>query len=703
MNTHFLNNLIEEASELLKPENRATLCKDDNAGRQLIKVLTELSDKIIVYRDDIVLCRYQYLLPWRMYTMNLEGDLLVTVFLANYSIRSAKLINRFDWKLVIDHDNKILNSILSQGMADNHYHLGGSLPIFQCFWIEIMENEVYRNNVLSSFLDVNGYLNKATRIRKHLVEFLFRQSGIVLKSNRSKGLETYYEERKFLYHIIRELMQNDLAEASLLNLLYDYLIIKEWFRRLIVQCRDHVGERAFFSAKSNKDILLKWCNNPEEIIKSGIGEQIRSNYIKRLEIRVKMQNSPLALYEYINWLERQIHSLDVDVRYIICFSRKEITQSNWQYRNQPKVEEMRKQIEDLNTFLTVYHSLAKQIIGLDVCSKESNYKPEVFSEIMIRNDKRLDCRLKRMYHVGEKYSDILSGLRTIDECICFYGLKEGDRLGHAVPAFEKIDEWYNERGNRITISKEEYLDNMAWLYCNLSKEIEEGDAGNKILEEFQRFFYDLYGGILQTNPMCCFYCNPSVKVKFSDISIFHYFEAWKLRKEDPEKIKRGLAKNIGCDKMIEYYIAYCYFYCADIKYNGCQKITINITPEFLRLIQIMQNIVQDKIRNQGICVEVCPSSNILMDTVKKSFYHPIISLFERAKSSPEQSDICISVNTDDQGIFSTSLMSEYSLLANAFENNIDNNANIDHNRDCLYKWINKVRENGIHMCDLSYD
>jgi len=247
-----------------------------------------------------------------------------------------------------------------------------------------------------------------------------------------------------------------------------------------------------------------------------------------------MQDSSLKLYKYIKWLERQIYSLHIDVRYIICFSRRIIEQNDLQYRNQPKIDEVRKQIEDLNDFLETYPSLAKQIIGIDICSKESNYKPEVFSEIMNRTDNRIDSKLKRIYHTGEKYSDILSGLRAIDECICFFGLKAGDRLGHAVPIFEKVNEWYNERENQIIISKEEYLDNMAWLYCNLPKEIQEGEDGDKIIEEFQRFFQDLYGKALYINGINAINHNQSIKVDFTDISVFHYFKAWKLRKENPE-------------------------------------------------------------------------------------------------------------------------------------------------------------------------
>lgn len=704
MNTVFIDNLIKEAIALLKPENNMNLYKGSNAGSRLLTVLTELADEMIIYKEGAMLCKYQYLLLWRKYTINLEGDLLITAFLVNQSNRHADFINKntFAWKLVIDHDNQELNSILMQGMVDNHYHLGGSLPTFQCIWIEIMTNELYRKRIENFFSDEKQLLKKAASIRQYFVDFLLKRNGILIEDSMLEGFEKYYEEREFLYHIIRELIQDDSTKILLRSLFYNYLTIKEWFRELVVQCGNNIGEQTFFSTNNNKDILLKWHNNLGQIIRSSINEQIRSSCIKKLEIRIKMQKSPLALYEYIKWLDYQINYSDV--RYIICFSRKKNAHSDLQYRDQSKIAEIRKQSKDLNVFLATYPSIAKQIVGIDVCSKESNYKPEVFSEIMIRRGSSINRRLKRMYHTGETYLDILSGLRAVDECICFLGLRAGDRLGHAAPVFENVDEWYNNQGNQITISKEEYLDNMAWLYCNLPQTMQKDEEGEKILEEFQHYFRDLYQNAFEFNTILEFHHKRNIKADFGNTSVFHYFEAWKLRKEKPETIKKVVSENVvDEDKMIVYYIAYSYFYNAEVKNRGYEKINIYITNKMLTLIQMMQDIVQNKIIHKGICIEVCPSSNVLLGNVKKGYSHPLINLFKRMKKDQKQSDICVSINTDDQGIFSTSLISEYSLLVNAFEHEMDNNEDMNSSRDFLYKWINKIRENSIRMCDLYYE
>jgi Adenosine deaminase len=703
MNEKNINDLINEVSALLKSKNVINVCKNKMVCKHLLEILTELANELILYKDGKIFCKYQYLLLWRKYTITLESDLLIIVFLVNQSIHFAEFDNRFDWKLIIDHDNEELNYILRKGLADNHYHLGGSLPVFQCIWTEVMKNELYRKNMEILFPNEKQLLKRAAWIRHYLIEFLPERSRGLIENDNLKGYEKYYEERRFLFYIIREFIQNDMIEISIKNLLYSYLIIKEQFRELIVQCGDNIGESSFFIINDKKNDCLKPYDNIGEIIKSSIGEQIKSNAIKVLEIRIKMQGSSFELYKYIKWLSNQINYPNTKVQYIICFSREITICDDIEYRNQTKIAELRKQINDLNFFLERYSSMAKQIVGIDVCSKENNYNPEVFSEIMIRKKNRADAKLRRMYHVGEKYFDLLSGLRSIDECICFFELGLGDRLGHAVPIFEKVDDWYNERNYHVTIFKEEHLDNMAWLYCNLPSKVQKGKEGKKILKDFKYLFNELYQSAFVCNTMLEFHHGKNIEIDLEDVNIYHYFKAWKMRRESPETIKNVLLKNVSNDNnVIIYYIAYCHFFNLEVRDRGRKEVNIHISNGMITLIQIAQSIVQEKIRKKGISIEVCPSSNILLGNIKKGYCHPLINLLRRTKNDLNELDICVSINTDNQGIFATSLMSEYSLLIKAFENERNINGDMIFSKDFLYKWVDKMRENSIKICSDNY-
>ena len=695
MNIEIIEKLISEANILLKPQNDINLYKNNGDSKYFFKVLTELANQLLRYKDERVLCKYKYLLLWRKYTSNLEGDLLVIVFLVNQSIYLPKFKTEFNWKLVIDHDNEELNYILKKGLADNHYHLGGALPVFQSIWLELIENKCYRNEIENLIQDEQQMLKKAVWIRQYLIEFLIKRNKSLIEDFNLKGLEKYYKERKFLFYIIREIIQDDSIGMQIKNFVYEYLIIKEWFRGFIVQTQDNIGQEYFFTTNDKKTSYLKLHNNLGEIIKTSINEQCLSNYIKILEVRIKMQSSPFQLYTYIKWLNEQIGYSYMKIHYIICFSRKINSLDDTHDKkneNQSKIISLEKQIEDLNIFLEKYPNIAKQVVGIDVCSNESNYKPEVFSELMIRKNNKADAKLKRMYHVGEYYSDLLSGLRSIDECISFFKLELGDRLGHAVPIFEDVAEWYNERNKRVLLLKEDYLDNIAWLYCNLPSNIQESKAGKTLLKRFRCLFQELYQNAF-TN------AEYNVKINFEKVNIYHYFESWKLRAQKPETIKRNLFECVYNENTaIIYYIAYCHFYNLEIKSKGQKLVKIYVSDEMITLTQKIQNIIQDKIKNKGIRIELCPSSNIFLGSVKKGYTHPLINVLKKQTNSLSAFDICVSINTDDQGIFTTSLMNEYSLLVNAFENETDNNGDKMYSKEFLYNWIDKIRENSIQMC-----
>lgn len=87
-------------------------------------------------------CRYEHLLRWRMTSHELDEDVFTTAYLAFKDIRNIKEQRDFSWRPVIRHNNVYLNRLLSQGMADNHFHLKGSAPQFPISWVSMMNNVV---------------------------------------------------------------------------------------------------------------------------------------------------------------------------------------------------------------------------------------------------------------------------------------------------------------------------------------------------------------------------------------------------------------------------------------------------------------------------------------------------------------------------------------------------------------------------------
>lgn len=110
----------------------------------------------------------------------------------------------------------------------------------------------------------------------------------------------------------------------------------------------------------------------------------------------------------------------------------------------------------------------------------------------------------------------------------------------------------------------------------------------------------------------------------------------------------------------------------------------------------MQNLVSAK----GICIEYNPSSNDLIGTFKQYKKHPINKFYNKEPTIDKDElnnypQLSVSINTDDQGIFNTSLENEYSLMALALEKTMDKDRNLKYNRIKICDWINAVRKMGL--------
>jgi hypothetical protein len=94
------------------------------------------------------LVRYDKLLAWRMLTSAIGQDLPVCAFLAWQDVISGRERTNFTWPAHLKCDNSALRQRLGKGMAENHYHLWGSVPSFQLTWLRLMSSVQQHEQVL---------------------------------------------------------------------------------------------------------------------------------------------------------------------------------------------------------------------------------------------------------------------------------------------------------------------------------------------------------------------------------------------------------------------------------------------------------------------------------------------------------------------------------------------------------------------------
>ena len=99
---------------------------------------------------------------------------------------------------------------------------------------------------------------------------------------------------------------------------------------------------------------------------------------------------------------------------------------------------------------------------------------------------------------------------------------------------------------------------------------------------------------------------------------------------------------------------------------------------------------------KGIGIETNPSSNYLIGPIQKYKEHPIIRFNGRKlKETEANMALQVSINTDDQGVFDTSLENEYALMTIALKKAKNDNDHFLYDLEDIYVWIDYVRRMGI--------
>lgn len=213
------------------------------------------------------------------------------------------------------------------------------------------------------------------------------------------------------------------------------------------------------------------------------------------------------------------------------------------------------------------------------------------------------------------------------------------------------------------------------------------------------------------------YCNSHFSFHISK-----YYAAWKLRGDNPKCYINGYFQepddisewdrhSVNRQYPIDYrsrynpesaYLYYLYHYCSKAKLEGSKIIEKEISYAMVQCIEKVQDGMRRWISRLGIGIETNPSSNYLIGIFKRYDKHPVFGFYNLGLTySQEELQQCpqipVSVNTDDQGIFSTYLENEYALLALALEKAKDENGGSKYNRMMIYQWIDQVRQLGIHL------
>lgn len=527
-------------------------------------------------------------------------------------------------------------------------------------------------------------------------------------------------ERSFLYHCFSKGFCGAFSPFEQ-SMFYLYLLLKTAFRSELIQVNKQVGFQNFKNYEARKDLVWENCPHRWEAYRMALNGVLEYQNVVSLESRVTPATTAEKMREKIEKIDIGKQYADISMRKNACMlpfrwipELQARYYSNEPYffvvhfvkeRDDPPTEEgfllkcrheklrriVKTQAMTLANALSRSSYLCSRIRGIDACSNEVICRPEVFANAFrfLHNDQSSAPQryqsllpqplrgLSQTYHAGEDFYDIADGLRAIDEAIRFLAFRRGDRIGHALALGVEPAIHYATKFRVVVLPKQNYLDNLVWMVCR-GYELRAGiDLGTIHLMriEAERLLGEIYGDAMREHGWT--------------ISIEEYYNSMLLRGDSPERYKSmRFSPNQFCidpykrfstcdsipnlpsfrsnEKVAGLY--YYYHYGEKEKSKGAEVITVKISNEYITAIRAMQDAMQNWIEREGIIIECNLSSNVLIGTFGEYKDHPIFRFYDLRMEQggmERQPRMHVCINTDDLGIFDTSLEFEYALLAQA--------------------------------------
>lgn len=540
-------------------------------------------------------------------------------------------------------------------------------------------------------------------------------------------------ERSLYYNCFRNIYKYNQAEYrsdEVQVLFYLYILIKHRFDTVFIQTNAKAGFHNFKEYQDRKSVFIDSTSYQSMAAKMAISENIAENNIEQLEIRIMPDDDMVNLSKNIKKIDDAVAQMgrNNNFYYVIHFAKSK--GMSWNQgegivfplcRESAKRKQIECQAKVISELRRRHLYGADRIVGIDAASNEVNFRPENFGQVFrYLSNAKSNCDmintmiqkplpdLRKTYHVGEDFYDIIDGLRAIDEAVMFLELGNGDRIGHGVVLGLDVEKWYSKH-QQIAIPEQNRLDNVAWMLQKIRDW--NLDVTTGFCEKARALFVNLFNKIYN--------CNINSIGAPSDL--LAYINAWKFRGDNPDCYKspnydakvlvnnnitewnRSAIRNkieFKCleDNLQVYDIIHRYHFDAKVK-TRAREISISYSePELVDLAKQLQIKMRNYVLEKGIAIESCPSSNFLISNMDDLDEIPTFNLFPIRESHGDFIRMNVSINTDDQGVFFTSLQKEFALLAGTLREQKDENGLRIHSDDKILNWVEHLINNGKQQC-----
>lgn len=566
---------------------------------------------------------------------------------------------------------RLYDEVLNDGIYQDNTFFQKLLEAFQNPFVfaQLFEDTKCQINLFRS--------NALKTDRGYAFDYAIRQldTRLISPSALVSPYMVHHGERKLLYTFFYNYLGNSKKMRNLAPWIYFYVLVKNKVRREFIQTNQLVGFDNFDEYQKSKSQFKPRLDKQtirlfEEIAyKYAVQTSLGPNLNHHLEARVTPSDIKRLLgMDYTKSIFGNVEVIPKEKQNCLTLvahfiKTKDKVQNSGMLRQGHSLNQLWKQIHMLeqqwNYDLAHSDCHFPQLVGIDAASSEFNCRPEVFAPIF--RYARFRGMSNQTFHAGEDFYDLLDGLRTVDETIFYMRFTLGNRIGHGLALGTPAVKYYKSRHNTIIIPQQILLDNLVWLKYRTK------EFNISLSEKVQLFIEQNYMRLLSLlrYPICDMYTYWQSMLHRGDLHSFESGLSDDIKYTLPEE-QRNLSGNVKL--CLDHYL-----YSKECKEEGNKAITLKLPDSFPVDIQQLQSSMLKQIGKIGIVIECNPSSNLKIGRFSRYDEHPIFNFHPIDGIS--HSTLCVSINTDDRGVFATSLCNEYSLIAASLYKQTDNNGN----------------------------
>lgn len=818
---YLLDSTEDENEEMYNWANKELKHQDGIYGciLKVAKKFLKMENGHICYQEDNWSGNSQFL-HWKEISSSLGQDIFMAAFMANENLKKEEIaeylcipfpqINFRDLNQLLGRDGQL-------GLAENHFHLKGSFPVFMLNWTCLMNHIGDRNDFFHRFkeyreseivmeheamdrMDLFHSSICAASYRLHLYEIFsgvpqelqmpfsydkdidevnlrILQDRIDYYHSKLNGKWDYVKEdtinsfdyalaeqwntcydkdevsiageRYFLYCCFKAIFQKDTCfHYEEKTLFYKYLLIFFRIRSEMVQTNSMRGFKNFQIYQDRKEEVIDYYPEYQKQVIQLVGCSLRKwQNISTLEMRLSPKASADETLSQIKRFDRDIEKnsltkIENKYFYVLHFPKeKEKEIIDLKPRNYLLREKMARQIEEQKRLIDLekdglkYRAEIPRVRGYDTCAGEIGCRPEVFAlfyrAIQAYTKQKQAAWIHWTYHVGEDFLDLTDGLRAIDEVMQFCELPQGSRLGHGMALGIDAKKYYKMKNCKILLSRQDLMDNIAWTlgFCLEHGIVISEDLRQHLESHFSSLLEAIYvenikgdGKEKSDNEVDEKLAETQVAATIVGIHLPEekadwqlYYDAWKLRGDKPElyldyeqperlvvydgALRGGVEDIRGNKTCRDYYKLY--HFSQSVRKDGIIPEIFNIRDDYIELVQKMQEKLMEILTIKQIKIECNPTSNFKIGPFSRFDQHPMLRMYGKYLSKyPGRMNI--SINTDDMGVFQTSLEMEYATMYVALLKSKDEDGKAKYTKEAVLKWLEDVKEFG-HMQAFTVD